>query len=181
MVLAGSHTLSALHGPAWPESRGFGLACAGSGFVKPQAKPKPPLTAWLRLGLAQAAAFVCIFILFYFTRLQRNFTSTLTDHESNNIVSGTKHQVPDTLSTFSKFTSWNLLYYIDKNTIKWNFWLFPPQPRRILNKRSRCTFLGEFLWVCNHVVIQAGTLMVQVLCIFYIAHDAAFISRPEHP
>ena len=48
---------SAVHGPAWPESRGFGLARAGSGFVKPQAKPKPPLTAWLRLGLAQAAAF----------------------------------------------------------------------------------------------------------------------------
>ena len=48
---------SAVHGPAWPESRGFGLAQAGSGFVKPQAKPKPLLTAWLRLGLAQAAAF----------------------------------------------------------------------------------------------------------------------------
>ena len=48
---------SAVHGPAWPESRGFGLARAGSGFVKPQAKPEPPLTAWLRLGLAQAAAF----------------------------------------------------------------------------------------------------------------------------
>ena len=54
---------SALHGPAWPESRGFGLAQAGSGFVKPQAKPKPPLTAWLRLGLAQATAFVCKNIL----------------------------------------------------------------------------------------------------------------------
>ena len=68
--------ISAVHGPAWPESRGFGLARAGSGFVKPQAKPKPPLTAWLRLGLAQAAAFVCKFLFIYFTRLQRKFTST---------------------------------------------------------------------------------------------------------
>ena len=50
--------ISALHGPAWPESRGFGLARAGFGFVKSQARPKPPVTAWLRLGLAQAAAFV---------------------------------------------------------------------------------------------------------------------------
>ena len=54
---------SAVHGPAWPESRGFGLAQAGSGFVKPQAKPKPPLSAWLRLGLAQAAAFEWFFFL----------------------------------------------------------------------------------------------------------------------
>jgi hypothetical protein len=50
---------SAVHGPAWPESPGFGLARGGFGFVKPQARPKPPLTAWLRLGLAQARAFVC--------------------------------------------------------------------------------------------------------------------------
>ena len=49
--------VSALHGPAGPESRGFGLAQAGFGFVKSQARPKSPLTAWLRLGLAQAAAF----------------------------------------------------------------------------------------------------------------------------
>jgi hypothetical protein len=48
---------SAVHGPAWPESPGFGLARGGFGFVKPQARPKPQLTAWLRLGLAQAAAF----------------------------------------------------------------------------------------------------------------------------
>ena len=31
---------SALHGPAWPESRGFGLARAGFGFVKSQARPR---------------------------------------------------------------------------------------------------------------------------------------------
>ena len=29
---------SAVHGPAWPESRRFGLARASSGFVKPQAQ-----------------------------------------------------------------------------------------------------------------------------------------------
>ena len=45
---------SAVHSLAWPESHGFGLARAGSGFVKPQAKP---LMAWLQLGLAQAVAF----------------------------------------------------------------------------------------------------------------------------
>jgi hypothetical protein len=31
----------------------------GFGFLKPQARPKPSPAAWLRLGLAQAAAFVC--------------------------------------------------------------------------------------------------------------------------
>ena len=63
---------SAVHGPAWPESRGFGLARAGFGFVKSQARPKPPVTAWLRLGLAQAAAFegkiFCNYIFIYCTK-----------------------------------------------------------------------------------------------------------------
>jgi hypothetical protein len=56
--------IRAVHGPAWPESRvqspGFGLAWGGYGLVKPQARPKPPLTgtAWLWLGLAQATASI---------------------------------------------------------------------------------------------------------------------------
>jgi len=33
------------------------LGWGGSGFVKTWAEPKPPLGAWLRLGLAQAVAF----------------------------------------------------------------------------------------------------------------------------
>ena len=44
-------------GPAWPESPGFG-------FLEPQAKPKPPNTAWLRLGLAQAAALYSMYVIY---------------------------------------------------------------------------------------------------------------------
>ena len=34
--------------------------------MKLQARPKPPLTAWLQLGLAQAMAFVCKNILHFY-------------------------------------------------------------------------------------------------------------------
>ena len=51
--------LAGCSGPAWPQSRGFGLAWGGFGLLNPQARPKPSTTAWLRLGLAWAAAFVC--------------------------------------------------------------------------------------------------------------------------
>jgi hypothetical protein len=43
-------------GPAWPESRGFGLAFDGFGFQDLQAGPKLSMTARLWLGSAQAAA-----------------------------------------------------------------------------------------------------------------------------
>ncbi|KAM6490756.1 hypothetical protein JOM56_013790 [Amanita muscaria] len=39
-------------GPAWPESRGFGLASSGSGFENSQARPWLPALAWLGLGPA---------------------------------------------------------------------------------------------------------------------------------
>jgi hypothetical protein len=47
---------SDVHGPAWPESRGFGLASDGFGFEELRARPKPSMTAWLWPGLAWAAA-----------------------------------------------------------------------------------------------------------------------------
>jgi len=43
---------SDVHGPAWPESHGFGLASDGFGFEELQARPKPSMTAWLWPGLA---------------------------------------------------------------------------------------------------------------------------------
>ncbi|KAM6489618.1 hypothetical protein JOM56_014940 [Amanita muscaria] len=44
--------LKCFAGPAWPESRGFGLASSGSGFEKFQARPRLPAPAWLWLGPA---------------------------------------------------------------------------------------------------------------------------------
>ncbi|KAG2033658.1 hypothetical protein BDR03DRAFT_1014173 [Suillus americanus] len=43
---------SDVHGPAWPESRGFGLASDGFGFEELRARPKPSITAWLWPGSA---------------------------------------------------------------------------------------------------------------------------------
>jgi hypothetical protein len=56
---------SDLPGPAWPKSPGFGLARDGFGFLDVWAKPKPPHTAWLWPGLAQATALgrVCVVFL----------------------------------------------------------------------------------------------------------------------
>ena len=69
---------SALHGPAWPESRGFGLARAGSGFVKPQAKPMPPLTAWLRPRLLNVNIYI------YNLQVETNNTPTSTYASQHN-------------------------------------------------------------------------------------------------